>query len=111
MPSPTVSYHLATLEQDGALRRGAGQRHTIVQPADPDRGADAESIDVPLIEQIPAEVPVDAVGLAEEVFALPRPLIGHGTLFVLRITGDSMTGAAIADGDLTVVRQQPVAEN
>jgi len=30
---------------------------------------------------------------------------------MLKVTGDSMTGAAIADGDLIVVRQQPTAEN
>ena len=30
---------------------------------------------------------------------------------MLRVTGDSMTGASIADGDMVVVRQQHVAEN
>jgi repressor LexA len=30
---------------------------------------------------------------------------------MLRIRGDSMTGSAITDGDLVVVRQQPTAEN
>jgi repressor LexA len=66
---------------------------------------------VPLIGQIAAGVPLDAVELAEDTFRLPRRLVGHGTLFMLRVMGDSMTGAAIADGDLVVVRQQPVAEN
>lgn len=49
--------------------------------------------------------------LAEDSFWLPRRLVGHGTLFMLKVKGDSMTGAAIADGDLVVIRQQPVAEN
>ena len=30
---------------------------------------------------------------------------------MLRVAGDSMSGAGIADGDLVVVRKQPVAEN
>ena len=107
----TVSYHLAILEQDGALRRGAGMPRTIVQPADPARRADGEIVDVPLIGQIPAGIPLDAVELGEDIFPLPRRLVGHGTLFMLRVRGDSMTGAAIADGDLAVVRQQPMAEN
>ena len=34
-----------------------------------------------------------------------------GTLFLLKVVGDSMINAAIADGDWVVVRQQPVAEN
>jgi hypothetical protein len=54
---------------------------------------------------------MDAVELRDNVFRLPRPLVGHGTLFMLKVKGDSMTGAAIADGDLVVVRQQPVADN
>ena len=66
---------------------------------------------MPLIGQIPAGVPVDAIELSEDTFTLPRWLVGHGTLFMLKVTGDSMTGAAIADGDLVVVRQQPAAEN
>jgi repressor LexA len=42
---------------------------------------------------------------------LPRDLVGKGTLFGLRVRGDSMIGAAICDGDLVVVRQQPEAYN
>ena len=41
--------------------------------------------------------------LAEDTFWLPRRLVGHGTLFKLKVKGESMTGAAIADGDLVVV--------
>jgi repressor LexA len=37
--------------------------------------------------------------------------VGEGTLFMLRVTGDSMIEAAICDGDWVVVRQQPVADN
>jgi hypothetical protein len=42
---------------------------------------------------------------------LPRELVGDGTLFRLRVRGDSMINAAIADGDMVVVRQQSQAEN
>ena len=38
-------------------------------------------------------------------------LVGEGTLFLLRVAGDSMIDAAISDGDWVVVRQQPTAEN
>jgi repressor LexA len=51
------------------------------------------------------------VEAAEDTFSLPRRPVGHGALFMLRVKGDSMTGAAITDGDLVVVRQQNVAEN
>jgi repressor LexA len=109
----TVSYHLSILEQDGIVRRGARRPRTIVQPADPGAGPGpgVEGVAVPLIGNVPAGIPLDAVELAEDTFWLPRRLVGHGTLFMLKIKGDSMTGAAITDGDLVVVRQQPAAEN
>ncbi len=107
----TVSYHLSVLEQDGPC------------VAEPDSHADcpalcrsrsrpgSEEVEVPLIGQVRAGIPLDAAELAEETFCLPRRLVGHGTLFMLKVKGDSMIGAAIADGDLVVVRRQPTAEN
>ena len=47
----------------------------------------------------------------EDVFPLPRQLVGDGQLFLLKVVGDSMVDAAICDGDWVVVRQQPVADN
>jgi repressor LexA len=70
-----------------------------------------------------AYVPVTSYGqiaagqqnLADEVIGdtweLPKELVGDGTLFSLRVRGDSMINAAITDGDVVVVRQQPQAEN
>ena len=107
----TVAYHVSVLQAEGAVRRGRGRPRTIVEPAGPSPQPGDDEVEVPLIGQIAAGVPLDAVELAEETFRLPRRLVGHGTLFMLRVTGDSMTGAAIADGDLVVVRQQPAAEN
>lgn len=107
----TVSYHRSILEREGMLRHGAGQPRTIVQPKDAAVRPDGETVDVPLIGQIPAGTPLEALEDRENIYPLPRQLVGHGTLFMLRVKGDSMTGAAIADGDLAVVRQQPVAED
>ena len=107
----TVAYHVSVLEQEGALHRGAGQPRTIVEPVDPATRAEGDAVEVPLIGQIAAGIPLDAVELAEETFLMPRRLVGRGTLFMLRVMGDSMTGAAITDGDLVVVRQQQAAEN
>ena len=47
----------------------------------------------------------------EEIFPVPRELIGDGMLFVLKVTGDSMLNEAIISGDWVVVRQQSAAEN
>jgi repressor LexA len=71
----------------------------------------ADGVKVPLVGRIAAGVPLLAEEMIEDTFWLPRRLVGQGTLFMLRVAGDSMSGAGIADGDLVVVRKQPVAEN
>jgi repressor LexA len=47
----------------------------------------------------------------DEVFPLPRQLVGKGELFMLKVVGESMIDAAICDGDWVVVRSQRTAEN
>jgi repressor LexA len=66
---------------------------------------------VPVVGRIAAGGPILAEQAIEDVFPLPRDLVGDGTLFLLRVVGDSMIEAAITDADWVVVRQQPVAEN
>ena len=66
---------------------------------------------VPLVGRIAAGGPILAEQVVEDVFPLPRQLVGEGQLFLLKVVGDSMVDAAICDGDWVVVRQQPVADN
>lgn len=66
---------------------------------------------VPMVGRIAAGGPILAEERIEEVFPLPKSLVGDGTLFLLEVQGDSMIDAAICNGDYVVIRQQPVAEN
>jgi repressor LexA len=66
---------------------------------------------VPVVGRIAAGGPILAEQAVEDVFPLPRQLVGDGALFLLKVVGDSMVDAAITDGDWVVVRQQPVADN
>jgi len=66
---------------------------------------------VPMVGRIAAGGPILAEERIEDVFPLPKSLVGDGTLFLLEVSGDSMIDAAICNGDYVVVRQQPVAEN
>lgn len=68
-------------------------------------------VPVPLFGQIAAGGPSLAEQAIEDTFVLPRQLVGDGSLFLLRVHGDSMINAAITDGDLVVVREQRKAEN
>jgi repressor LexA len=122
----SVSYQLSTLQNKGYLRRDAGRPRTVevrlpghpaVRPEpDVDESmpmdiTSQEAAYVPLVGRIAAGGPILAEQAIEEIFPLPRQLVGEGTLFLLKVVGDSMINAAIADGDWVVVRQQPVAEN
>ena len=60
---------------------------------------------------VPAGRPKEAVQVNEDGWDLPVELVGGGDLFLLRVSGDSMIGAAIVDGDWVAVRKQQDAEN
>lgn len=66
---------------------------------------------VPVVGRIAAGGPILAEERVEDVFPLPRQLVGDGTLFLLEVSGESMIEAAICDGDYVVIRQQPTADN
>jgi repressor LexA len=61
---------------------------------------------VPLVGRIAAGGPILAEQSVEEIFPLPKSLVGDGELFMLKVVGDSMIDAAICDGDFVVVRRQ-----
>ena len=115
--SSSVHHQLATLQKKGFLRRDPNRPRAVevFAPAVEDEGArnDARPAPtyVPVVGRIAAGGPVLAEEAVEDVFPLPRELVGEGTLFLLRVVGESMIDAAIADGDWVVVRQQPTADN
>ncbi|WP_155375471.1 transcriptional repressor LexA [Catellatospora vulcania] len=111
--SSSVAYHLRELEEKGLLQRDRGRPRALRLrlPLDDDgiprqRGA---AVQVPLLGTIAAGGPILAEESLEETLTLSRDLVGHGTLFSLRVRGDSMVDAAICDGDVVVIRQQPTA--
>jgi len=118
----SVSHQLKALERKGFLRRDPN-RPRAVDVRGPEEMAEFAAADehardrmptptfVPVLGRIAAGGPILAVQAVEEVFPLPRELVGEGTLFMLRVVGESMIDAAICDGDWVVVRQQNVAEN
>jgi repressor LexA len=122
-----VSYQLSTLQDKGYLRRVPGRPRTVevVLPGQPPARLEGEDLAdaLDLSSQDAAYVPVDVIGqiaagnlhpaeqVIDDTLTLPKQLVGEGTLFMLKVTGDSMIGAAIADGDLVVVREQPDAKN
>ncbi|AEH10880.1 MULTISPECIES: transcriptional repressor LexA [Protofrankia] len=127
----SVAHQLKTLEEKGFLRRDPHRPRAMevlsaqapVRPvarqapgvgtltAGSSTDGPAQAAYVPVLGRIAAGGPILAEQAVEEVFPLPREIVGEGTLFTLRVVGDSMVNAAICDGDWVVVRQQPVADN
>jgi len=120
----SVAHQLRTLERKGYLRRdpnrpravdvrGTEEAAAAAAPVTEVAGSDAlpEPTFVPVLGRIAAGGPILAEEAVEDVFPLPRELVGEGTLFLLKVVGDSMVEAAICDGDWVVVRQQHVADN
>lgn len=66
---------------------------------------------VPVVGRIAAGGPILAEQAVEDIFPLPKQIVGDGDLFLLNVVGDSMVDAAICDGDYVVVRRQPSADN
>ncbi len=116
----SVAHQLGALQAKGFLRRDANRPRAVDVRLPEAAGDDDEAerraaqpvpVYVPVVGRIAAGGPILAEQAVEDVLPLPRDLVGEGTLFCLRGVGDAMIDAAIADGDLVVVRQQPTADN
>ncbi|MBB3156502.1 repressor LexA [Microbacterium proteolyticum] len=117
----SVTHQLNQLELSGYLRRDPGKTRAMEvlidlpgtaaeNPADTAPSVGDAAL-VPLVGRIAAGVPITADQQVEEIFPLPRQLVGKGELFMLKVSGESMIDAAICDGDWVVVRSQATAEN
>lgn len=126
LSSPSsVKYQLQVLEEKGLLRRDPISTRAIEIVDDDyaptsmqglvvstrDGAENVEPTLVPIVGRIAAGGPILAEQSIEDVYPLPKQLVGDGQLFLLHVVGDSMIDAAICDGDYVVVRSQADAEN
>ncbi|MFJ6837362.1 transcriptional repressor LexA [Streptomyces sp. NPDC091209] len=110
----SVAHQLGPLEHKGVLFRDPHRpRAYRVRPSwAPELGTrSAEPVEVPLVGRIAAGAPLLAEEMIEDVFSLPRQMVGEGDLFALAGSGDSMIDAAICDGDIVTVRRQDSADH
>ena len=129
--SSSVSHQLRMLEQKGFIKRDPN-RPRAIEVFLPELLAARRSISaaeestydetgvgdavpaaayVPVLGRIAAGGPILAEERYEDVFPLPKQLVGDGQLFLLEVSGDSMIDAAICNGDYVVIRQEQTAEN
>ena len=117
-----VHHHLSSLEQEGLLERGATQSRALrLTPTAALRtGLSSELVPgmlreenhiLPVVGEIAAGGPIEAYQDASETMAVPDLLAPSGDAYVLRVRGDSMIEAHIADGDFVLIRPQATARN
>lgn len=98
------------LVRKGYLRREPLKARGLTVVKEPLMDAD-DLVSVPIVGKIAAGRPILAEEHIEGEVLVDARTASRGCCFALRVAGDSMSGANIRDGDLVIVRQQPVAEN
>ena len=117
-----VHHHLQILEREGFLERGVAQSRAIrLTPTAALRlglsselvpqSASSEAHLLPIVGEIAAGGPIEAYRDASESIAIPDLLAPGGDAYVLKVRGDSMIEAHIADGDFVLIRPQSTARN
>ncbi len=65
---------------------------------------------IPLVGKVAAGLPIEAIE-DTELLSLSSHFGNSDDIFALKVTGDSMAGADIRDGDYVICRRSPVANN
>ena len=111
-----VTTHLDALVRKGQLTRKRSARGIRILVDSPS-GAVEVTMRVPILGRIAAGKPLLVEEQIEGQLVVDASLLGKmrpdnpASHFALKITGESMQGAGILDGDYVIVRQQPTAEN
>jgi len=104
----TVHKHLTNLELKGVITRKWNLSRAIEIP--PRRKA-VESLELPLLGQVAAGTPIEAVE-TQDTLTVPVDLVRRPhAAFALRVKGQSMIEEGILDGDYIVVEQRPTAQS
>lgn len=116
-----VTIHLDALHKKGFIERLGGKNgprtsrgiRILARVEARQKDEDAGIIRLPLIGTIAAGTPLLATQNIEDIIPIPSVLVrpAVGSCFLLRVQGESMTGAHILPGDLVIIQPQQAAEN
>jgi repressor LexA len=107
--SSSVHAQLANLQRRGLIKRDPAKPRAM--DARTSSGGRQNAVQVPLLGRIAAGTPTLADQHVEEWLPFPAGYASEGGDFALRVSGDSMIGAGILDGDVVVVRRQDDADD
>ncbi len=70
-----------------------------------------DSLNIPIVGNIAAGLPIDAIYNENEKLNVPNYLMGKGNYFALNIIGDSMIDIGINEGDIAIIKQKDDAKD
>ena len=100
----TARFHLKALEKKGFIRQRSQRVSDYLLADQPEQEFTGGSFD--LVARIPAGAPLPVFDETRESFSVTHDFFGGGDILAIRVTGDSMAGDAIADGDIAIIRRQ-----
>lgn len=106
---PTVFAQLNALQKKGYIRKKTYRARSI-ELIEKFPMVKDDIIKIPIVGKIAAGTPLLAVENLEGTFKIDRALLKTTDSFALWVKGDSMIDAGISDGDLVIVKMQPVVE-
>lgn len=101
---------LDKLIQKGHLRKTHGKARGLELVRAP-QTTSFRMVTVPLLGSAPAGLPINTDECRSGEVFVSANIVGNEECFALSIVGDSMQGAEIFDGDIIIVRKQPLAEH
>ncbi len=107
----SVHAHLATLEENGYIRRDPAKPRAIEIVDDSFNLTRREVVNVPMIGTVTAGTPILAVEQIQNYFPIPVEFMPNTETFMLRVKGESMINVGIYDGDQILVARQSTARN
>ncbi len=107
----SVHAHLESLEKNGYIRRDPTKPRAIEIIDDNFNLTRRELVNVPIIGQVAAGVPILAVENIENYFPIPVEMLPNTETFMLNVKGESMVNVGIFDGDKILVQKQSTANN
>ena len=107
----SVHAHLETLEKNGYIRKDPTKPRAIEILDDTFNLTRREMVNVPVVGNVAAGMPILATENIENYFPIPAEFMPNQEVFMLHVKGDSLINAGIFDGDNILVRQQSTASN
>lgn len=116
----TVHGYLARMEKEGLIERDSTKTRAIRVSKEEEKAeskidksqiGSEEYIEVPVIGDVAAGMPILAQEQVADVFPLPARFAKNSEVFMLKVHGDSMINAGIFNGDLVIVSKKETAVN